>query len=98
LGYAGRRNLILAAQWYRRAAEGGYSFAQEELWLCYEEAKGVTQDKTEALKWFILSARNGSQSAQRHRDALTNELSQAEVLKAEERAYNFAARTALRSK
>ena len=37
---------------YRKAAEQGNVMAQNSLGWCYYFGKGVTQDYTEALKWY----------------------------------------------
>ena len=41
-----------AAQWYRRAAEGGSKRAQMNLGMLYEQGRGVPQDPQEALRWY----------------------------------------------
>src|ERR1039458_5827163 len=45
-------NKVRAAKWYKKAAESGHIDAQYKLGICYDEGKGVKQDKAEAVKWY----------------------------------------------
>ena len=49
-------------QW-RNAAEHGDAKAQYRLGLCYASGNGVTQDKTEAVKWYLKAAEQGDAEA-----------------------------------
>ena len=46
------------------AASGGKADAQFELALCYDEGKGVEEDKYKAFKWFKKAADQGHARAQ----------------------------------
>ena len=46
-----------AAQWYRKAAEGGDKISAELLAAMYATGRGVTHDPREALKWFAAGGR-----------------------------------------
>jgi hypothetical protein len=48
-----------AAQWYRKAADKGYSAAQYRLGRYYERGLGVEQNSEEAVKWYKKSAKQG---------------------------------------
>ncbi|MGB6133342.1 MAG: tetratricopeptide repeat protein [Acidobacteriaceae bacterium] len=53
----------LAAFWYRKAAEGGDSYAQNNLGALYEEGDGVPQDFKEAAFWYRKAAEQGNVGA-----------------------------------
>jgi TPR repeat protein len=53
-----------AVTWFRRAAEGGYADAQEELAYAYERGVGVTQNLEESKRWRQKAILGGSQLAQ----------------------------------
>lgn len=53
-----------AAEWYRKAAEGGLAAGQERLADCYEYGDGVRPDKKEAMKWNEMAAKQGQTGAQ----------------------------------
>ncbi|MCZ6722007.1 MAG: SEL1-like repeat protein, partial [Proteobacteria bacterium] len=55
---------ILAAQWYLRAAEGGFALAQTNLGIMYQYGQGVRQDFPEALRWYRLAAARDDALAQ----------------------------------
>jgi len=48
----------------KKAAEQGNANAQYNLGVCYAEGKGVKQDYTEAVKWFVKAAGQGNAEAQ----------------------------------
>ncbi len=49
---------------YRKAADQGDAEAQWRLGLAYRQGKGVSQDDTEAMKWFRKAAEQGNIKAQ----------------------------------
>ena len=53
-----------AVKWYRKAAEQGNIYAQNNLGSCYYYGNGVLQDYEEAVKWYQESARQGMSIAQ----------------------------------
>ena len=53
-----------AFKWYKKAAEQGDAWAQNNLGVCYENGQGVTKDKKEAAKWYRKAAEQGEASAQ----------------------------------
>ncbi|MDR0485783.1 MAG: sel1 repeat family protein, partial [Elusimicrobiota bacterium] len=58
-----------AAEFYRQAAEQGFSLAQYSLGLLYLKGQGVKQDKKQAHFWLEKSANQGYEKAQ---EALKN--------------------------
>ena len=50
--------------WYTKAAEQGYTVAQEELGTCYYEGKGVAQDYEKAVYWYTKAAEQDYSVAQ----------------------------------
>ena len=55
------RDLITAT---RLAAEQGDARAQFALGFMYRDGRGVAQDDTEAVRWYILAAEQGNADAQ----------------------------------
>ncbi len=41
-----------AVKWYRKGAERGNPYAQNNLGVCYEEGRGVELNNSEAVKWY----------------------------------------------
>ena len=46
------QNYVKAVEWYRKAADQGYSPAKNNLGDCYAVGKGVEQDYVKAAEWF----------------------------------------------
>jgi len=55
---------VRAVNWYRLAAEQGYSDAQVNLGLMYEEGLGVLKDEMEAISWYCRAAEQGDSDGQ----------------------------------
>ena len=55
---------VLAARWYRAAAEGGLASAQNNLATMYEQGLGVAVDLAAAAAWFRRAADQGEPHAQ----------------------------------
>ena len=53
-----------AVKWYRRAAEQGDAYAQNNLGFMYDNGHGVPQDYAEAVKWYRRAAEQGDAYAQ----------------------------------
>ena len=49
--WLGRQDMAEAVLWFQRAAECGHAGAQNNLGVCYENAKGVPQDATLSVHW-----------------------------------------------
>ena len=66
-GYGGvKKNMKAAAEWYRRAAEGGHMESQCNYGLCFVHGAGVKKDFTQAVVWFRKAALQGDALAQRY--------------------------------
>ena len=59
-----RRDMTVAAQYYRQSAEAGYVMAQFALGECYEKGQGVKKDKEKAREWYARAAEQGHLQAQ----------------------------------
>jgi TPR repeat protein len=57
------RNRLLAARWYRAAAEQMHSESQKNLGVMYMTGMGVAEDFTEAQKWLYAYSLNGNTEA-----------------------------------
>ncbi|MDY4413886.1 MAG: tetratricopeptide repeat protein, partial [Ruminococcus sp.] len=53
-----------AVEWYRKSAEQGNKYGQNNLGWCYEDGKGVEKNYKEAVRLYQLSARQGNETAQ----------------------------------
>ena len=53
-----------AAKWYRKAAEQGNAYGQQELGVMYSEGEGVEKDAKEAVKWYRKAAEQGNANGQ----------------------------------
>ena len=60
----GGRGLLIAAKYYRKAAECGYVPAQYNLGFLYENGLGVKQDFAEAAAWYRKAADQGDPESQ----------------------------------
>ena len=58
------KNLTLAFELYKKAAEMGLDSAQNSLGVCYGEALGVFEDKEKAFYWYQKAAEQGHALAQ----------------------------------
>ncbi len=58
------RDLTAAAEWYRKAADGGHAAAQCKLGRLYLEGKGVPRDEALAFRWYHKAAEQGHAAAQ----------------------------------
>ena len=63
-GYGVPRDFQMAAKWYQKAAEQGYSAAQCSLGLMYENGYGVPQNAQIAAEWYRKAAEQGYAFAQ----------------------------------
>ncbi len=61
--YYADKNYCEAVKWFRMGAEAGDCSSQLALAYCYLSGRGVVKDLQNAYGWFLLSARNGSLSA-----------------------------------
>ena len=59
-----------AAQWYRKAAEQGYTWAQSNLGYLYMKGRGVGEDYAEARRWLLAAAEKDNHQAQYNLGAL----------------------------
>ncbi len=87
-----KQDFVLAAEWYRRAAMQGLSIGQISLGLFYFHGAGVEKDLAEAYKWLLLSANNGHEKAAKYCTEIASQLTEKELVSAQEKVANFMAR------
>jgi TPR repeat protein len=58
------RDLALAAEWYRKAADKGHVQAQYSLGVAYADGAGVPRDEIEGMRWLRRAAIQGVEDAQ----------------------------------
>lgn len=74
-----------AVRWWELAAAQGFPPAQHTLGKALATgAHGVSPDKIQAYVWFALSSAQGNEEARQERDALTKQLTPAQVAKAKQ--------------
>lgn len=78
-----------ALKWLSAAAAQGHPMAQTKLGIMYEDGHGVPQDRVQAHMWFSLAAAEGSELAEAFRDALTREMTPAQIAQAQRLAHEW---------
>ena len=73
----------MALFWFSRAAEQGNALAFTKLGSMYAEGRGVLQDFTQAHMWYNLAAVQGEPRAAEARDALTKQMTPAQIAEAQ---------------
>ena len=80
------QNHKTALKWYRLAAEQGHADAQYNLGVMYRKGHGVPQDKVYAHMWYNIAATSGNKKAIKNRDILAEEMTPAQIEKAQDLA------------
>lgn len=78
-----------AIHWFRMAAEQGDLKAQHTLGLSYAAGRGVPKDYQQAYFWMLLASSQGNAEAEKHRDALEEELTPTQRATAQAQARNW---------
>ena len=63
----------LANKWFEKAALGGFSDAQYNLGIMYENGEYIKQDFIIASMWFYVASKNGSSNAKKRIEGLLND-------------------------
>ncbi len=63
-GQGMQRDVVLAAEWYHKAADKGHVEAQYSLGVAYADGAGVPRDEVEGLRWLRRAAIQGIEDAQ----------------------------------
>lgn len=82
-GVGTNADLNKAFFWYHKAAEQQDNFAQHEIGKMYAKGLGVKQDDKAAYMWFALSAAGGYKDTEKSLEAITENMSSAQVAEAE---------------
>jgi TPR repeat protein len=82
-GTGAPRSSQMALFWFSRAAEQGNVMAFAKLGSMYTEGRGVFQDFTQAHMWYNLAAVQGEPRAAEARDALTKQMTPAQIAEAQ---------------
>ena len=75
-----------AVTWYRRAAEQGDAFAQNNLGFMYEYGEGVLQNYVLAHMWFNIAASLGGKTTTENRDIVAKRMTPSQLEKAQDLA------------
>ena len=91
-GEGGSKDQAEATRWFKKAAEDGVVDSQYNLARLYENGGyGLTQNKTEALKWYLVAAAQGDKDAKASADKLKAQLPTDQAAAAERTALAFRA-------
>ena len=80
------KDYSLAAMWYRKAAEQGDAYSQNNLGALYDSGQGVPQDYAEAYFWYSLAAARSPAGSAENRDNAAVNLTKTVLLQTQERA------------
>ena len=94
-GVGGPANPTVAVQWFRKAAEAGLVDSQYNLGRLYELGQGVTPDKAEAYKWYVIAAALGDEESKNAAEQIRPTLTPAARTAAERAAVRFQAAQAV---
>ena len=72
-----------AVTWYRRAAEQGDVFAQNNLGFMYEYGEGVIQNYVIAHMWFNISSLKGHKKSKQNYEIIEQKMSASQIEKAQ---------------
>ena len=72
-----------AVKWYRKAADQGYAYAQNNLGFRYYKGEGVPKSIVNSYVWWNIAAANGQQNAKNNKSTFTKEMTPAQIAKAE---------------
>jgi hypothetical protein len=72
-----------ALEWYTLAAERENAEAQNNLGVMYALGHGVIQDYTRAHMWWTIAASQGDEKAAENRDEIANDMTSADISKAQ---------------
>jgi TPR repeat protein len=75
-----------ALRWFRLAADQGEALAQTKIAIMYDDGQGVSQDIVQAYKWYSLAATNGDKPAAELRNTIANQMTPAQIAKAQKLA------------
>jgi hypothetical protein len=85
VGFGVSKDLVVAAKWYRKAAEQGFAPAQYYLGLCYYKGEGVTKDPVEAYVYFNVAGVTNA-FAEQNRKELEGVLSSSQIKAGQKRS------------
>jgi hypothetical protein len=81
-----QRDLVEAVRLYRRAADQGDSFAQNNLGVMYATGQAVPQDYVQAYMWFSISLAHGNGMSANNRERAAALMTPAQIAEAEKLA------------
>lgn len=88
-GSGGAKDFAQAAQWFAKAASLGLTDSQFNLAVLFERGQGVPQSLVNAYKWYAIAAASGDNDSKARIDALSTQLSAADLATAQKAAASF---------
>jgi len=88
------KNYQQALRWFRLAADQGEALAQTKIAIMYDEGQGVPHDIVQAYTWYSLAATNGDKAAAYLRSTIANQMTPAQIAKAQKLAGEWKPKTA----
>jgi hypothetical protein len=80
------QNFTEAVKWYRMAAKQGNAVAQNNLGMMYGIGRGLPKNFIRAYVWSSVAAAQGNEQAMANRDVVADELTRAQLARAQEMA------------
>ena len=78
-----------AVRWFRLAAEQGDAISQWTLGLMYARGEGVPMDVVDAYAWSSIAAARGIANATKAKEFLTRDMTQAQIVEAQNRSREY---------
>ena len=75
-----------AVMWYTKAAKQGDASAQYNLGIMYYSGDGVPENDIKAYVWWVLAKANGYESAKQNLEIIKEQMTKAQIAKAQELA------------
>ena len=83
------KDLLQAANWYRKAAQQGNSLAQLAMGDFYKEGHGLSKDIVQAYMWYSLAASQGEKGAAKILEDLQLQMTPTQITEAKRLANAF---------
>ena len=86
LAASARQDYATALRLWRPLADQGDAYAQYNLAVMYDTARGVPRDYVQAHMWFSLATTKGDKDAVKNRDAVAAKMTPAQIAEAQKLA------------
>jgi TPR repeat protein len=80
------KNYTEAMKWYKKAADQGYTSAQNNLATMYADGKGVPKNFVKAYVWYSIASANGDETSKKNLDILNSDMTPQQIAQAQKEA------------